>query len=301
VTWTWALTTWTCCAGSPASGPSASTPKRPSGLHARHEDLTFGLMHFPSGATGSWTSTGSRPPSARQPGGRRRRGHVRARLPDSEAELHSLQRRAATNDRRLRHHLHGDLGRDPDPERGAAACPARRVRACPAHWRAALCRRRGRTVGSRHRQRSADRRRRGPPCRSLRPSFEASSRMTIVSRPTRIVSFLGGSINPPANLCTHRTPRSVETLAGRARNGRPGRRSGRGQDGPAAGRPVRSPRLESDRGRCEPRCRGRHQRRPVPCREEPDWPREWPRFTPRVACTPRPMPPPPSATRTLRC
>jgi nucleotide sugar dehydrogenase len=33
--------------------------------------------------------------------------------------------------------------------------------------------------------------------------------MTIVARPTRVVSFLGGSINPPVNPCTHATPRSV--------------------------------------------------------------------------------------------
>lgn len=33
--------------------------------------------------------------------------------------------------------------------------------------------------------------------------------MTIVSRPTQIVSFLGGSINPPVNPCTHGTPRAA--------------------------------------------------------------------------------------------
>jgi nucleotide sugar dehydrogenase len=38
--------------------------------------------------------------------------------------------------------------------------------------------------------------------------------MTIVSRPTRVVSFLGGSITPPVNPCTHGTPRSVTPWTG---------------------------------------------------------------------------------------
>lgn len=38
--------------------------------------------------------------------------------------------------------------------------------------------------------------------------------MTIVSRPSRVVSFLGGSINPPANPCTHKTPKSVRPWTG---------------------------------------------------------------------------------------
>jgi nucleotide sugar dehydrogenase len=38
--------------------------------------------------------------------------------------------------------------------------------------------------------------------------------MTIVSRPTRVVSFLGGSINPPINPCHHGTPRIVTPWTG---------------------------------------------------------------------------------------
>jgi len=38
--------------------------------------------------------------------------------------------------------------------------------------------------------------------------------MTIVSRPTRVVSFLGGSINPPVNPCTHGTPRTARPWTG---------------------------------------------------------------------------------------
>ena len=38
--------------------------------------------------------------------------------------------------------------------------------------------------------------------------------MTIVTRPTRVVSLLGGSINPPANPCRHRAPRSVAGWTG---------------------------------------------------------------------------------------
>ena len=38
--------------------------------------------------------------------------------------------------------------------------------------------------------------------------------MTIVSRPSRVVSLLGGSIKPPVNPCTHGTPRFVEPWRG---------------------------------------------------------------------------------------
>ena len=39
-------------AGSPASGRRGSTPRLAQRMHATHEDLLFGLLHFPSGATG---------------------------------------------------------------------------------------------------------------------------------------------------------------------------------------------------------------------------------------------------------
>jgi nucleotide sugar dehydrogenase len=38
--------------------------------------------------------------------------------------------------------------------------------------------------------------------------------MTIVSRPSNVVSFLGGSITPPSNPCTHGTPRTVAPWTG---------------------------------------------------------------------------------------
>jgi len=38
--------------------------------------------------------------------------------------------------------------------------------------------------------------------------------MTIVARPSHVVSFLGGSINPPVNPCTHGTPRRVSPWIG---------------------------------------------------------------------------------------
>jgi len=38
--------------------------------------------------------------------------------------------------------------------------------------------------------------------------------MTIVARPSHVVSFLGGSINPPVNPCTHETPRMASPWIG---------------------------------------------------------------------------------------
>jgi nucleotide sugar dehydrogenase len=38
--------------------------------------------------------------------------------------------------------------------------------------------------------------------------------MTVVSRPTRVVSFLGGAITPPVNPCTHAAPRTVVPWTG---------------------------------------------------------------------------------------
>lgn len=38
--------------------------------------------------------------------------------------------------------------------------------------------------------------------------------MTVVSRPTRVVSFLGGAITPPVNPCTHAAPRTVAPWTG---------------------------------------------------------------------------------------
>jgi nucleotide sugar dehydrogenase len=38
--------------------------------------------------------------------------------------------------------------------------------------------------------------------------------MTVVSRPSRVVSFLGGAITPPVNPCTHSAPRTVAPWTG---------------------------------------------------------------------------------------
>jgi nucleotide sugar dehydrogenase len=38
--------------------------------------------------------------------------------------------------------------------------------------------------------------------------------MTVVSRPSHVVSLLGGSINPPPNPCTHKAPRTVSPWTG---------------------------------------------------------------------------------------
>src|ERR1035437_4703719 len=89
-----------------------------------------------------------------------------------------------------------------------------RVRPRASNGRAALRRRRGRTVGSGHRQRPADRGLRTPAHQPLRPSLEAFSPMTIVLRPSRVVSLLGGSIAPRANPCTHAAPRLVSPWTG---------------------------------------------------------------------------------------
>ncbi len=71
-------------------------------IHATHEDLLFGLLHFPSGATGMLDVNWLTPAKRRQLRGRRRGGDVRARLPDPAADLHPGRHRPPPLGPRLR-------------------------------------------------------------------------------------------------------------------------------------------------------------------------------------------------------
>ena len=245
-------------------------------IHATHEDLTFGLMHFPSGATGfldvDWlTPAKRRSLVAVGEEGMFELDYLTQKLTftRSNVERPQMIRGYATT-------FSGDVADIPITERRAAASPARRVRACPANGRAALRGRRGRPVGRRHGQRPADRGGRTPPHRPLRPALEAFSRMTIVSRPIPSRQ-LPGRLDQPAGQPLH--PRNApgrQALDRRARHGRAGRRRGRRQDGPAAGRAVREPRLAGHRRGRQPRGRGGRSTKAGPTsRRSRDWPTEW--------------------------
>src|SRR5450759_1490364 len=69
-------------------------------------------------------------------------------------------------------------------------------------------------MGGGHRQRSADCGLGAPAHRPFGPTLEAFSPVTIVLRPSRVASLLGGSIAPPANPCTHAAPRLVSPWTG---------------------------------------------------------------------------------------
>ena len=74
--------------------------------HADHEDLLFGLLHFPSGATGMLDVNWLTPAKRRQLVVVGEEGHVRARLPDPAAHVHPIGRRPPADDRRLCADIH---------------------------------------------------------------------------------------------------------------------------------------------------------------------------------------------------
>ena len=73
--------------------------------------------------------------------------------------------------------------------------------------------------------------------------------MTIQAQPTTASTSIGGTVDLPESACSHEPARFVDALDGRAGHVGHRHRRRRRQDGPAAGRPVRVPRLERDRGR----------------------------------------------------
>ena len=91
-------------------------------IHAEHEDLLFGLLHFPSGTTGMLDVNWLTPAKRRQLRRRRRGGHVRARLPHAAPDVHARQRRRPAAHRRV----------TPRPSR--ATSPSCRSRT-PSRWR----------------------------------------------------------------------------------------------------------------------------------------------------------------------
>ena len=94
-------------------------------IHADHEDLLFGLMSFPSGTVGMLDVDWLTPAKRRQLDGRRRGGHVRARLPHPAADVHArhgydqpaAHRRVCTD-------LRGSRRRAARPQRRAARRPS---------------------------------------------------------------------------------------------------------------------------------------------------------------------------------
>ncbi len=134
-------------------------------IHADHEDLLFGLLHFPSGchrdARRQLADAGQATPARR----RRRGGDVRARLPDPAPDLHQGDRHdQPAPDRRLRADLRGRGGRASGRLRRAARGGA------------------GRVPRDRQERRPADRRRRGRPVGRCRGHVPARSRRRVATR-----------------------------------------------------------------------------------------------------------------------
>ena len=256
-------TTPTSCRWIAGERPTRVYAETAQRIHATHEDLLFGLLHFPSGATGMLDVNWLTPAKRRQlavvgEAGMFELDYLTQRLTFTRADTGSPH-----DHRRLRDDVRGQRRRRRDRQPRAARRRARRVPGRGPRRRPPGRRRGRRAVGRRDRHEPPRRRRERPAGRPGRPSRPASAPMTITDRPSSSASLLGGSITLPEQPCVHEPARPVDAVDRRARDrrDRDGRR--RRQDGPAAGRPVRVARLVGRRGRRQPRRRRRDQRRPV--------------------------------------
>ena len=233
-------------------------------IHADHEDLLFGLLHFPSGAIGHARRQLADAGQAAPAGRRRRGGDVRARLPDPAPDLHPLGHRPPDAHRRLRADVQGRGRRAAGPERASRSAPS----STPSPRSSA-------TVG---RPTSAPSTGPGP----SRSPAASSRRARTAGRWTSPRSRQGWNPNDdhhPAHPHGTEPPRRLDRRPGqpvpprgaairlavdrRDRHRRHGRGGRRRQDGPAAGGAVRRPRLAGHRGRRQRGGRRRHQRGPV--------------------------------------
>ena len=195
-------------------------------MHASHEDLLFGLLHFPSGATGMLDVNWLTPAKRRQlvvvgEEGMFELDYLTQRLTFTSSDLAQ-----GVADRRLRHDVRGRRARDRRRDPRAAQGPARRVR--PRRPRPASARTStARTARGRVAIATACSRRR-PPRRPWSSTATAATAMRIVRRPSAGASMLGGSITVPPSPCV-------------ARAGAAGRRRGRASPGPPAPSPSSAP------------------------------------------------------------
>ena len=192
-------------------------------IHADHEDLLFGLLHFPSGATGMLDVNWLTPAKRRQlvvvgEEGMFELDYLTQRLTFTRAT--DIDQPAP--DRRLRADVRGRGRRAAGRERRAARGRARRVPRRRPRRRPAGRRRRGRPVGRRHRQRAARRRRADAadrPVRARRRGCAPHDDRRPPIRPDR--ASLGGSIELPAQPVPPRAgPRIGLAVGRRARDGR---------------------------------------------------------------------------------
>ena len=103
-----------------AAGPRR-TRETAQRIHADHEDLLFGLLQFPSGTVGDARRRLAHAGQASPADGRRRGGHVRARLPDPAPDVHARadvdQRRGSSAASRRRSRATWSSCRSPTPSR----------------------------------------------------------------------------------------------------------------------------------------------------------------------------------------
>ncbi len=230
-------------AGSPASGRPRVYAETAQRIHAEHEDLLFGLLQFPSGATGMLDVNWLTPAKRRQ---------LVVVGEEGMFELDYLTQRLTftratdtTNPRLIGGYaptFEGEVAELPvaRPSRWRPSSTPSSRSSGPAAGRSSTSRT---ACGPSPSRRPARRGRRRPGHRPDRAVLEVRDHMTIVTRPSSVRSLLGGSIELPPQPCRHAVVDRGLAVGRRARDGRHGRgRRGR-QDGPAAVRPVRRPRL----------------------------------------------------------